>query len=47
MKLLYACDACGKMVVMHSGDMSRIDFARLPTVVLQASNHKCSKKEAA
>jgi len=44
MQLLYHCE-CGQMVVLHDGDMSRINFGKLPKTILEASTkHKCRKK---
>jgi len=47
MQLLFLCESCNKYIVLHSGEMSRINFGRLPTTVYEASQHKCTKKEAA
>jgi len=46
-QIIYVCDRCSKMVVLSRGPLVSIPFNRLPTLVLEADSHKCSKKEAA
>ena len=44
MQLLYHCEVCNNFIVIHTGDMSKIPFSRLPTIVLEASRHRCKRK---
>lgn len=45
MQLVYICGDCHAHIVIHTGDMSRINFGRMPTTVYEASQHRCSKKK--
>ena len=47
MRLLFECESCGAFYKLHAGSLSSIPFARLPQLILQASQHKCPKREAA
>jgi len=44
--LMYVCDQCGSMLKLASGALHSLPFNRMPTLVLEASKHKCSKKES-
>ena len=45
MTLQYVCDICGTIVIIHHGEMSRIPFGKMPQKILDASNHKCTKRK--
>jgi len=47
MELLYKCGLCGTLVYLHKGEMSRIQFNKMPTLVLEANNHHCPRREQA
>jgi hypothetical protein len=48
MELIYKCTHCSTIIYLHQGEMSRIQFNKMPTKVLEAdTGHKCPRRIAA